>query len=155
MNPEKVISGGQTGVDRAGLDAAMAAGIPVGGYCPKGRRAEDGRIPERYPLTELSSEDYRERTEMNVMQSDATLILAVGAISGGTTATIQLAEKHDKPYMIEALDGDPVPTRVANWLTKHHVRVLNVAGPRESQHPGSVHARAAEFLKLVFGTVSD
>ena len=152
MNLEKVLSGGQTGVDRAGLDAAMAAGIPVGGYCPRGRRAEDGRIPERYPLTELSSEDYRERTEMNVMQSDATLILALGAISGGTTATIQLAEKHDKPYMIEALDGDPVPTRVANWLTKHHVRVLNVAGPRESQHPGLVHTRAEEFLRLVFGT---
>jgi Circularly permutated YpsA SLOG family len=151
MNLEKVISGGQTGVDRAGLDAAMTAGIPVGGYCPKGRRAEDGRIPERYPLTELSSEDYRERTEMNVMRSDATLILTLGAISGGTTATIQLAEKHGKPYMIEALDGDPVPTRVANWLIKHHVRVLNVAGPRESQHPGSVQTRATEFLRLVFG----
>ena len=67
----KVISGGQTGVDRAGLDAAMAAGIPVGGYCPKGRRAEDGRILERYPLTELKLEDYRERTAMNIMESDA------------------------------------------------------------------------------------
>ncbi len=152
MRLEKVISGGQTGVDRAGLDAAMATGIPVSGYCPKGRRAEDGRIPDRYPLMELLSENYRDRTERNVMESDATLILTLGAISGGTTVTIQLAEKHGKPFMIEALDGDPVPTRVASWLTKHSVRVLNIAGPRESQHPGSVHAKAKTFLLLVFGT---
>jgi predicted Rossmann-fold nucleotide-binding protein len=151
MSVKKVISGGQTGVDRAGLDAAMAAGIPVGGYCPKGRRAEDGKIPDRYPMIELASENYRDRTEKNIIESDATLILTVGVISGGTTVTLQLAERHGKPYMIEALDGDPVPNRVVHWLKKHHVSVLNIAGPRESQNPGYVHAKAAEFLRRVFG----
>jgi predicted Rossmann-fold nucleotide-binding protein len=83
MKLERVISGGQTGVDRGALDAAMLAGIPVGGACPKGRKAEDGLIPDRYPLTELASENYRVRTEKNVKDADATLILTVGAISGG------------------------------------------------------------------------
>jgi hypothetical protein len=151
MRPEKVISGGQTGVDRAGLDAAMVAGIPVGGYCPKGRRAEDGTIPEHYPLTELRSENYRVRTERNVAESDATLILTVGALTGGTALTKQLAVKHGRPYLVEALDGTPDPILVARWLTAHRVRVLNVAGPRESRQPGFVQARATEFLRLVFG----
>jgi hypothetical protein len=151
MRLEKVISGGQTGVDRAGLDAAMAAGIPVGGYCPKGRKAEDGKISERYPLTELRSENYRVRTEQNVIESDATLILTIGVLSGGTALTVQFAEKHSKPYLVEALDGDPDPILVARWLQEHQIRVLNVAGPRESKHPGLVHAKATEFLRLVFG----
>ena len=151
MRLEKVISGGQTGVDRAGLDTAMAAGIPVGGYCPKGRKAEDGKIPERYPLTELPSENYRVRTERNVIESDGTLILNVGALTGGTALTVEFAEKHGKPYRVEALDDDADPVLVARWLDEHHIHVLNVAGPRESKHPGLVHEKAVEFLRLVFG----
>ena len=151
MRLEKVISGRQTGMDRAGLDAAMSAGIPVGGYCPKGRKAEDGTVPERYPLTELPSENYLDRTERNVIESDATLILNMGALTGGTALTLQFAEKHGKPYLVEALDNDPDPILVARWLHEHHIRVLNVAGPRESKHPGLVHERATEFLRLVFG----
>jgi hypothetical protein len=129
----------------------MAAGIPVGGYCPKGRKAEDGKIPERYSLTELRSENYRVRTERNVIESDATLILTVGALTGGTALTVQFAEKHGRPYLVEVLDGDPDPILVARWLQEHHIRVLNVTGPRESRRPGFVHVRATEFLRLVFG----
>jgi predicted Rossmann-fold nucleotide-binding protein len=84
---DKFISGGQTGVDRAGLDAAMEAGIPVGGYCPKDRLAEDGTIPIRYPLTELTGGGYPARTEKNVMESDGTLSLNDGTLSGGTSLT--------------------------------------------------------------------
>jgi hypothetical protein len=84
----KIISGGQTGVDRAALDAALALNIPCGGWCPKGRKAEDGPIPERYPLQETSSADYRVRTEKNVTDSDGTLILTRGPVTGGTAYTV-------------------------------------------------------------------
>lgn len=91
VRPAKLLSGGQTGVDRAALDAALALGIPCGGWCPQGRRAEDGQIPARYPLTETGSPGYRERTYLNVRDSDGTLILARGALSGGTTLTRRVA----------------------------------------------------------------
>jgi hypothetical protein len=150
MKLERVISGGQTGVDRGALDAALLAGIPVGGACPKGRKAEDGPIPDRYPLTELVSENYRVRTEKNVKDADATLILTVGAISGGTALTIQFARKNGKPYLVEALDGEPDPVVLMEWLAAHEVKVLNVAGPRESRRPGFVHNQTVTLLRLVF-----
>jgi predicted Rossmann fold nucleotide-binding protein DprA/Smf involved in DNA uptake len=93
----KIVSGGQTGVDRAALDIALALGIPCGGWCPRGRGAEDGVIPARYPLQETCSHDYAERTRRNVIDSDGTLILAIGALHGGTLLTAQLAEKAASP----------------------------------------------------------
>ena len=96
----KVISGGQTGVDREGLDAAINAGIPVGGYCPRGRRAEDGIIPERYPLIEMESSESHYRTEKNVIESDGTLILNKGLVSEGTKLTLDYTIKHGKPSLI-------------------------------------------------------
>mgnify|MGYP003793290687 CR=1 FL=1 len=88
---KKIVSGGQTGVDRAALDVAMQLGIPVGGWCPRGRRAEDGRIPDSYPLREASSVNYAKRTELNVRDSDGTLILSGGPLTGGTALTESLA----------------------------------------------------------------
>jgi hypothetical protein len=132
----KIISGGQTGVDRAALDAGLASGITVGGWCPAGRRAEDGRIPEHYPLVELDSSEYSSRTEKNVVDSDATLVLNLGVLADGTAFTVQLARKYRKPLRIVQLDGDADPCAVAEWLSEFRVKVLNIAGPRESKRPG-------------------
>ncbi|MDY0165433.1 MAG: putative molybdenum carrier protein [Thermoguttaceae bacterium] len=138
----KIISGGQTGVDRAGLDAARKLGLPHGGWCPRGRRAEDGTIPSRYQLDETASADYTVRTERNVLDSDATLILCRDAPSGGTLLTISLAERHGKPILVVDPDDIAGADRIADWLREHDFPVLNVAGPRESQSPGI--AAAAE-----------
>ncbi|UFS71146.1 putative molybdenum carrier protein [Geomonas sp. RF6] len=149
---EKVISGGQTGVDRSGLDAAMEAGIPVGGCCPKGRRAEDGAIPDCYPLVELPSADYRRRTRRNVVDSDGTLILNVGWLKGGTALTARYCQEYRKPCLVLQLDADPDPDAAAGWIAQNKVRILNIAGPRESEHPG-LHALALEFLRAFLSAV--
>lgn len=146
--PHRVVSGGQTGVDRAALDAAIAAGIPHGGWCPRGRRAEDGVIPERYTLVEHASPEYAARTEANVVDSDGTLILAQGALIGGTALTRTLAERHAKPLLVVDLDAAPDAAAVRAWIEAHAVRVLNVAGPRESERSG-VGAAAGRFLGAV------
>jgi hypothetical protein len=133
---ERIVSGGQTGVDRAALDAAIALGIPHGGWCPRGRLAEDGAIPSRYQLGETDSEDYPVRTERNVIDSDGTLILYRGRLWGGTELTRRLAVKHAKPLLLVDLDKPLTPKAFRQWLHAHAVRVLNVAGPRESTLPG-------------------
>ena len=143
---KKIISGGQTGADRAALDVALELGIPCGGWCPKGRLAEDGPIDPRYPLKETNSSEYRERTEKNVEDSDGTLILTCGAPSGGTAFTIQMAEKHKKPYLVIDLDETEDPTGVVNWIKAQGIALLNVAGPRESKAPG-INKRANAFLR--------
>ncbi len=145
---EKIISGGQTGVDRAALDVALELGFPCGGWCPKGRRAEDGAIPDRYPLQETSSSDYRVRTEKNIEESDGTLVLAWGPPVGGTALTLKLARRHHKPHFVVDLvqGGDALSVRGWAWTKK--VRILNVAGPRESEAP-RIHARAVSFLQEV------
>jgi 2'-5' RNA ligase len=133
----KIISGGQTGVDRGALDAALEAGMSAGGWCPRGRKAEDGPIAARYPLRETPSEAYEQRTEWNVIDSDATLLITRGDPSGGTRYTIELAQAHQKPYHIVSLDataGDAL-TRVMRWLRESNVGVLNIAGPRASGLP--------------------
>jgi hypothetical protein len=133
---EKVVSGGQTGVDRGALDAAIAFGIPHGGWCPKGRIAEDGIIPQRYKLKEMESGDYPARTEQNVVDSDATLILYHEQLNGGTELTYRLTRKHDKPCKLIDLTGHVGVADVKKWLVQNNVRVLNVAGPRESSAAG-------------------
>ncbi|MCG6943212.1 MAG: putative molybdenum carrier protein [Thiohalocapsa sp.] len=132
----RLVSGGQTGVDRAALDAALAQGIAVGGWCPKGRAAEDGVIPERYPLHETPSADPAQRTEWNVRDSDATLILHRGALAGGTALTAEAARRRGRPLLQLDLDAAPEPDIIDAWLRGQGVRVLNVAGPRESEAPG-------------------
>jgi hypothetical protein len=150
----KIISGGQTGVDRAALDAAIELGIPHGGWCPRGRTAEDGRIPDRYQLRETDSSDYAFRTEQNVLDSDATLILYRGRISGGTELTLRLARQNARPHQVVDLESPSPPAEVRRWLEEHAVETLNVAGPRESQSPG-IAVMAREYLQSVLVRKND
>jgi hypothetical protein len=135
----KVVSGGQTGADRAALDWAIDRGLPHGGWCPRGRRAEDGRIADRYRLTETPSDDYLQRTEWNVRDADGTVIVSLSpTLSGGSKKTAELAERHGKPWLHVARDasaGDP-GERLRRFVREHGIRVLNVAGPRASTEPG-------------------
>jgi hypothetical protein len=146
--PKKIVSGGQTGVDRAALDVAIELGIPCGGWCPKGRVAEDGVIDDRYPLQETDSPEYPVRTEMNVKDSDATLIITRGPATGGTARTLELAEKHKKPHLVVDLSIRKDPMIVKKWLEFNQVGVLNVAGPRDSKTPG-IYELSIEFLRKV------
>lgn len=131
----RIVSGGQTGVDRAALDAAIWLGIPHGGWCPSGRRSEDGPIPERYELRETEVRDYSVRTERNVVDSDATLILYHEALSGGTAFTVRMAKKHKQPHLLVNLSEDVDSDVILRWLANEGVVTLNVAGPRESSRP--------------------
>jgi Circularly permutated YpsA SLOG family len=148
---EKIISGGQTGVDRAALDVALAMGIDCGGWCPKGRKAEDGPIPSRYPLTETDSAAYSRRTERNVRESDGTLILSRGEPRGGTLLTQRTAEELGKPCLAVDVDAPESLAEIAIWLSGRAVRVLNVAGPRESQFPGITLAATRLLHELFAG----
>ena len=136
----KLISGGQTGVDRAGLDVALALGLAIGGWCPRGRRAEDGMIPDRYPLTETPEPDYETRSRRNVEDADGTLILNLGRLEGGTALTADHARQVGKPCLVVALEEGIEPAAFRVWLEEHRIAVLNVAGPRESQRPGVYEA---------------
>lgn len=141
----KIVSGGQTGVDRAALDVAMELGLDCGGSCPKGRRAEDGTIPERYPLNELESEKYKTRTRWNVSDSDATLILTSQLpLSGGTELTHTLALLLEKPVLIIDLTNTDIEA-AKQWLSSYPIKILNVAGPRASQQP-EIYEKAKAFL---------
>ncbi len=145
----RVVSGGQTGVDRAALDAALALGIPAGGWCPRGRRAEDGRIARRYPLEETPAAAYAQRTAWNVRDSDGTLILNRGALDGGTLYTLQMALRHGRPFLVLALEGRITPARVRGWITRNRIRTLNIAGPRESKRPGIYRETRALLGRLL------
>ncbi|MGQ9695895.1 MAG: putative molybdenum carrier protein [Thermodesulfobacteriota bacterium] len=145
----KIISGGQTGVDRAALDVALELGIPCGGWCPQGRRAEDGLIPLRYPLEEASSPTYPLRTELNVQDGDGTLIITWSTPLGGTALTIKLAQKHHKPYLLVDLAREVNVISIREWLIQNKIQVLNIAGPRESEAPG-IYQHTALFLKKLF-----
>ena len=136
-------------MDRAGLDAALDLGIPCGGWCPKGRRAVDGMIPAKYPLMETESRDYAERTRLNVLDSDGTLILNVEELGGGTEYTVNIAEREGKPFLVVALDQSPNPQAVIDWIEQNNIHILNVAGPREEKYPG-IHDQAVSFLREIF-----
>ena len=148
----KIVSGGQTGVDRAALDVALELGLPCGGWCPRGRRAEDGVVPAVYPLRESPVAAYRDRTGRNVRDSGATLILNRGRLEGGTRLTVDIARALGRPCLVVDLDRPPPPQRVAAWLDTHAVKVLNVAGPRESGRPG-IHGLAAGFLRRLLAAM--
>lgn len=144
----RIISGGQTGVDRAALDAARALGMPCGGFCPRGRRAEDGRIPEHYPLTELASREYAARTRANVEAADATLVLVRDELSGGTKLTVQWCRELDKPVFVVRPHEEGALEAALQWLSTTQPAVLNVAGPRASQWPSGSHVAYAFLLEL-------
>ncbi|MBF0179918.1 MAG: putative molybdenum carrier protein [Magnetococcales bacterium] len=145
----KIVSGGQTGVDRAALDFAQAHNLPAGGWCPKGRRADDGAIPAGYPLRETSTSDYRQRTLKNVLESDGTLILHHGTLHGGTLLTLRMARSLNKPHRAFNLRGNVDLSAVRDWLEQSRIDTLNVAGPRERGFPG-IHDHAKEFLAALF-----
>lgn len=144
---QRVVSGGQTGVDRAALDAALDAGVAVGGWCPHDRRAEDGAVPERYPLTPAPG-GYATRTAWNVRDSDATLILTTRPPMGGTRLTIAETRRQHRPCLHVKPSELDCAGRVRRWLRQHDVRTLNVAGPRASWEP-EIYELTYAFMRAV------
>lgn len=152
MGLRKIVSGGQTGVDRAALDAAIETGIPHGGWVPKGRIAEDGRINEHYAVTESGSTEYPVRTEMNIRDSDGTLIVTRGSFDGGTALTARLAAKLGRPlFIVEGAWSLDTIERVRQWIEEKQIDVLNVAGPRESKCPGIYEFALGFLVRLLPG----
>jgi hypothetical protein len=146
----RIVSGGQSGVDRAALDMAMELGMAAGGWCPAGRWAEDGPIPSRYPLDETPLGDPAQRTEWNVRDSDAMLVLVAGGlVAGGTALALEHAERLGRPVLVVDLDAAD-PRDAAAWLAEHHPETLSVGGPRESEVPG-IYSRTVTFLRAVLG----
>lgn len=145
----RIVSGGQTGADRAALDAALQLAFPCGGWCPPGRLAEDGPLNSIYPLNELTSGGYRQRTIKNIEDSDGTAIFYFGRPAGGTELTLVQCIKLHKPYQL--VDASEVPALRASEILHRFIQqlaigVLNVAGPRESRTPGT-HAYVQEAIQ--------
>ena len=136
---QKIISGGQTGADRAALDFAIANRIPHGGWCPAGRVAEDGTIDWRYRLKETPSQSYVQRTEWNVRDSDGTVVFSVASeLVGGSKLTCEFAIRHNKPcvHISQRADGEKASDKLREFVQKHGIKILNIAGPRSSTEPG-------------------
>ena len=156
MEISKIISGGQTGVDRAALDVAIKNNIPHGGWCPKGRKAEDGIIKDTYLLEETVTDDYSERTKRNISDSDGTLVLVKKIpveVKDGTILTINYAQQEKKPLLVIALDNHDFFSLIKHWIDEHNIQILNIAGPRESQCPGIYDASFKmlhEFLLMAY-----
>ena len=132
---QKIVSGGQTGADRAALDAALQSDFPCGGFCPKDRQAEDGPIADIYPLSEIEG-GYRQRTWQNVLQSDATVIFFLKEASGGTLLTIKYSQTHRKPHLLIDTSKESIKeaaARIDEFIHKHSISTLNIAGPRTSE----------------------
>lgn len=150
MKALKIISGGQTGVDRAALDAALKNGIPCGGWCPTGRLDEFGKIPDRYPLQELQDGGFSERTLQNVKDSDGTVVIFPGQLHGGTAQTVRFCVELQRPH--ELIDASKVTTQdaakqISDFVHKHKIQILNVAGPRQSEWPEG-YAYASRALNV-------
>lgn len=136
MSLTKIVSGGQTGVDRGALDAALAADFPCGGWCPKDRAAENGRIPDHYPMTLLSGGGYRQRTVKNVLDSDGTAIVFYESLKGGTLFTHDVCRREHKPYIVldaTRISESGAAAAIVRFIREHEIQVLNVAGPRLSK----------------------
>lgn len=153
---ETIVSGGQSGADRAALDFAIEYGISHGGWCPRGRRAEDGTIDRRYQLRETPSSSYVQRTEWNVRDSDGTVVFSIAPqLTGGSKKTVLLAHQHGKPVLRISRDGSLANPAKAlrRFIQDHDIQVLNVAGPRASKEPG-VYAVVKEILSNALGPES-
>lgn len=159
----KIVSGGQTGADRGGILAAIRCKIPYSGWCPKGRRAEDGVIPAKYHLHETTSSNYLARTETNVKNSDATLIFTIGKLTGGSLKTLEFAKKHNKPVLhidIGEYSKEEAVKWILRWFegdvtkpTPPRNCVLNVAGQRESKAPG-IQEKTKEIIGEVLSRIN-
>ena len=151
----KIVSGGQTGVDRGALDAALASGFACGGWCPKDRNAEDGPIPDKYPMTLLAGGGYRQRTVMNVLDSDGTAILFNQSLSGGTLYTHDVCRRERKPYIVldaTQISESAAAATIVRFIEEHGIQVLNVAGPRLSRWAEG-HGFALRVIDEVIGRV--
>ena len=146
---KKIVSGGQTGVDRAALDFAIERSIPHGGWVPKGRKAEDGVVPARYQVTEMATTSYPKRTRRNVLDSDGTVIITHGKARGGSALTIRAADECGRPRLhieLNTTDIDEAARGLRTWVRENDIVVLNIAGPRASEEPG-IYEAAKEVLK--------
>jgi hypothetical protein len=152
---KKIVSGGQTGADRAALDVALAYGLRVGGWLPRGRLGEDGPLPDRYPgMLETESSHPAVRTALNVRDSDATLIVSHGPLAGGSLLTLQEATRIGKPVLhldLDLLSGATASERLRSWLAVVRPGTLNVAGPRASEDPRIVPATEALLRRTLPG----
>lgn len=142
---KKIVSGGQTGVDRGALLLARTIGLESGGWCPRNRRAEDGRIDADFPLQETPLHHYWQRTQWNVRDSDGTMLLHRGKISRGTALTWRTTKELDKPCCLVDMNQPVVASRILKWLDHFRIEILNVAGPRESENPG-IQEQAFQML---------
>lgn len=154
---ERIVSGGQTGADIAALELALERSIPLGGWCPRGRRSLAGPIPDCFPLRETPSSAYLQRTEWNVRDSDGTVILTLGeSLSGGSLKTDEFARLHRRPalHLSRARqDAKAAAAALQAFLDEHLIRTLNVAGPREEKEPG-IHAWTREVLRAALWPVA-
>ncbi len=153
MRIVRIVSGGQTGVDRGALDFAISRGIEHGGWLPKGRRAEDGPLPPTYGLTETKTNRYAERTRKNILDSDGTLLFHEGRPSGGTALTRSVALAAGKPLLVVDISRTTTADAVKAirlWIEENGVSILNVAGPRESQRPG-IYEKTRALLECLLG----
>ncbi len=148
----KIISGGQTGADRAALDVAIRHGIPHGGWIPRGRLTEAGPLPKKYRLREMAAGSYARRTEKNILEADGTVILSHGRLTGGSALTGNLAKEHGKPLLhldLEKMSRPDAARLLYGWLADNDIAVVNVAGARASTDPG-IYEATAEVLDLAF-----
>ncbi len=154
MKLKKIISGGQTGADQAALDAAIALNISHGGWIPKGRKTEDGPLPEKYRLKEMSTASYPKRTKQNILDAQGTLIITNGKLSGGSALTQKLARLHGLPCLhinLKKTDLSEASSMVNKWLGDNNIDKLNVAGSRESKCPGIHDATYSILLNVLEG----
>jgi len=146
---KKIMSGGQTGADRAALDFAIERSIPHGGWVPKGRKAEDGMVPARYQVTEMATTSYPKRTRRNVLDSDGTVIITLGKARGGSALTIRAADEFRRPRLhieLDKTDTDEAAKGLRTWVIENDISVLNIAGPRASEEPG-IYGATKEVLE--------
>ena len=149
---KRIVSGGQTGVDRASLDVAIKLGIDHGGWIPRGRLTESGELPQKYHLTETSSSQYSVRTEKNVVAAEGTLIISHGPLTGGSGYTREMAVKHGRPWLhmdLNQMAAFHAATAINNWILQKEIEILNVAGPRASEDPG-IYQDTLNILESVY-----
>jgi hypothetical protein len=149
---KKIISGGQTGAGRAALDVALKLNIPHGGWVPKGRKTEDGTLPDIYQLQEMPTASYPKRTEQNIIDSDGTLIISLGTLTGGSAYTRKMAMKNGKPYLhtdLNKLSTFGAAIIIDDWISKKGIETLNVAGPRASKNP-QIYGLVTVIFQLIY-----
>jgi hypothetical protein len=149
---DKIISGGQTGVDQAALDAAINLGIPHGGWVPKGRKTENGPLPDKYTMRQMPTSSYSERTEQNVIDSDGTLIISRGSLTEGSEYTRKMAMKHHRPWLhieLNKISKFQAAEIVVTWIIENKIKIINVAGPRASKDP-EIYVDVLNLIESVY-----